>query len=92
MLAEEDSQNNKGKPDYKFDLYTCVKKSWIKKKKKTPRMIQTWYKPAASEVLRENLLILVGWGPWPGVPNVTYVDFKKWQCPLSLFLQFPHRF
>ena len=33
-LADVKSQDNKGRPHCKFDLYTCIKKSQIKKKKK----------------------------------------------------------
>ena len=29
MLAEEISQDNKGGPDSKFDLYTCIKEFYI---------------------------------------------------------------
>ena len=31
-------------------------------------------------------------GPLIGGPPVSPVDFKKWQCPLSLFLKCPCRF
>ena len=34
MLCLQNSQDNKGRTDYKFDLYTCIKKSNKKKKKK----------------------------------------------------------
>ena len=34
MLAEEFNRHRKGRPDYMFDLYTCIKNLNKKKKKK----------------------------------------------------------
>ena len=33
MFADVNSQDNKGRPDSKFDLYTCIKKKSKKKEK-----------------------------------------------------------
>ena len=34
MLAEDVNRQHKGRPDYMFNLYTCIKKNWNKKNKK----------------------------------------------------------
>ena len=36
--------------------------------------------------------VLASYGALDGGSPVSPVDFKKWQCPLSLFLKFPCRF
>ena len=41
MLAEEISQDNKGKPDSKFDLYTCIQE--FKKNTYIYLFIYIWY-------------------------------------------------